>query len=112
MAARSRSSKPLSAAISARMAPIASERAAFFVVLTKERSATVWITPPFSPTARSCSSSRLRLTSLSARAAEWDATTGARVSSSVCMIDGLDGCEMSIMMPSRFISAIASRPSR
>ena len=36
---------------------------------------------------------------------------GAFVSCSVCIIDSFEGCETSIMMPSRFISAIACRPS-
>ena len=36
---------------------------------------------------------------------------GAFVSASVCIIDSFDGCETSIMMPTRFISAITCLPS-
>ena len=36
---------------------------------------------------------------------------GALESATVCIIDCFDGCETSTMMPSRFISAMALRPS-
>ena len=42
----------------------------------------------------------------SARTAECDAMIGAFDSASDCIIDSFDGCEMSIMIPSLFISAI------
>ncbi len=53
----------------------------------------------------------LRLLSHSFRTAECEAMIGAFVSCSVCIIVSFDGCETSIMIPSRFISATALRPS-
>ncbi len=64
------------------------------------------MTPPVFFNASSCSSSRLRLTLHSARAPEWEAMIGALDSAALCIIDCFDACEMSTMMPKRFISAM------
>ena len=80
-------------------------------VFTYDAKATTCTTPPFFFSAASCSSSRLRLTSASARIAECDAMIGALVSCKVCIIDSFEGCDTSIMMPTWFISAIACLPS-
>ena len=53
----------------------------------------------------------LRLWLQSARAAECEAMIGAFDSAIACIIDAFDGCETSIMMPTRFISAITCLPS-
>jgi hypothetical protein len=79
--------------------------------LTYDAKATTCTTPPFFFKASNCSSSRLRLTSASARIAECDAMIGAFVNLSVCINDSFDACETSIMIPTRFISVIAFLPS-
>ena len=53
----------------------------------------------------------LRLWLHSARTPECDAMMGAFDSATVCSIDAFDGCDTSIIIPSRFISAITWRPS-
>ena len=80
-------------------------------VLTKPRSATVCITPPFAASARSCSSSMFRETSASALVPECDAMTGAAESSAACSMASFEMWETSTRMPSRFISAITSLPN-
>ncbi len=66
--------------------------------------------PPFFAIARNWSSLRLRGTSVRARALECVATTGAKVTSSTSRNVFSETCETSIIMPSRFISRITSRP--
>ena len=81
------------------------------VTLTYESNATVCMTPPFSFSARSCSSSMLRGWSASARVLEWLAITGALETRTACIIAALEMCETSTMMPSRFISATTCSPN-
>jgi hypothetical protein len=52
----------------------------------------------------------LRLWFASARAAECEAMTGAFDSAIACRLACFDGCEMSTMMPQRFISAMTFFP--
>ena len=68
------------------------------------------MTPSVFASAFNISSSMLRGTLASARTAECDAMIGALLSSAAFSIDPFDGCETSIMMPRRFISAITRSP--
>ncbi len=80
------------------------------LILTYPSKATACTTPPFFLIAISSSSSRFRLWLATARADECDAMTGAFDSAMACRFDCFDGCERSIMNPTRFISAMACLP--
>ena len=67
-------------------------------------------TPPLAPMRRMWSSVRLRGRLASARQEEWDAKMGAREVSSTSSIVSSDTCEMSTIMPMRFISRTTERP--
>ena len=67
-------------------------------------------TPLQSRSARSWSSVRLRGLRARARALEWLAMTGAREVLRTSAKVSSETCETSIIMPSRFISAMTSRP--
>ena len=69
------------------------------------------MTPPFCLSATSISSSMLRLTFASDRAAECEAMIGAFESATACIIDPFDGWETSTITPHLFISAITCFPS-
>lgn len=70
------------------------------------------ITPPFSATAFSRTSSFSLRSENSARAPECDRKTGRSLTSQVCIAVTSPVCETSIAMPSRFILRTASRPNR
>jgi hypothetical protein len=67
-------------------------------------------TPPPAATRRICSSVRLRGMAESARQDECDAKTGAREVSKTSAMVSSETCEMSTIMPIRFISRTTARP--
>ena len=68
------------------------------------------LTPPFFATRFRTASETLRVWSLRARAEECDAITGAVVMSSTSFITFSETCEISINIPSLFISRTTSLP--
>ena len=68
-------------------------------------------TPPLRAMRRRMESGTLRTWSVSARAEECEKITGASVTSSTALIAAGDTCEMSTIIPSRFISRTTSRPN-
>ena len=67
-------------------------------------------TPPFCGSRRRTSSGTLRGWASSARAEEWEKTTGAAAASSASCIVSAETCERSTSMPRRFISRTTSSP--
>ena len=67
--------------------------------------------PPFLGIIFKTSSGTFRGWSASANADEWEKMTGARVTRRTCRMVSAETCEMSTIIPSRFISWTTSSPN-